>query len=1190
VLSTPLGPINYGSSPVGSASSNSPLTHTISNTGDGPLTIFAITLQGADASDWSLIGAPGSYPVVIPVSGSLLFDGQLVPSADGPRNATLRIESDSLANPASVTTVPLEGLGLPLTTVTGVTVGADIGGPLAVTATVNGPATTFIDVTVTYSGGINAGPPVISNAGGLTIAGNVIQNVPANSNIQFLWDAYATERHTTASDYVMTLTPSQASLAGTPGSSAPFTLQRNGGWAQHVAPGESPRGVYSHTMIYDTANDRAVVFGGRDTGNKLNTVWVLERSGAPYLGWRQVQPAGTPPPGRQYANAIYDAANQRMVLFGGLLDAGPTNDTWELTLTPGAETWNQIASSSPSTPSPRRSAGFVYDALRGRAVLFGGLGVAQSNDTWELNLGSGIWTELTPAGTPPSARFGHACALDDVGDRMIVFGGRSGSSDTADLYELSLAGSGTWGQLVPTGSPSARYFSTHTWDGTNRALVVQSGYAGTVAQRDAWYLDMSGAPTWTQLTPDANAGTGRVVGGAVWDGSRDEVLFYGGTSGGTLTSPIVSVLDVSGAPTWDTPTGDISTTPEGRWGGVMAWDHVNDRVIAWGGKDSSAYFGDVWILDQSTPNGGWSRLPISGPQPEPRTYSAYAVDTVNDRLIIHGGGIPAGPVVDELWTLDLVSGTWTQWPTAGGPTPRDQHTLVYDNLRNRALIFGGRVPGVTNEVWAYDFGTATWAQITPAAPLAPARHGHGASYDSINDRMVIFAGRAPTGRRNDVWTLSLSPGTEAWTDASAVSPVPTPRHYFAFAANATGTRMWMHAGDTGTPNAELWELDMTAATAAWTQVVITGSAPLERYLGNACMSPAGRLYAGFGFLDNRGGADVWRIDTAATVNGWTQVGTTAPDSLVSATQAFDPVGRRLIAFGGLGGGVHQTGLWQLDLASPVAQWTQLDATGPGPSARRSATMVYDNSTSPPRMLMFGGRTGFAHSSIVDELWALQLTPGSEQWVQLTPTGTAGRRTNHAAVIDGSNRMIVYGGIDQNGGNLGTVFALDIATLTWSQLTPTGTAPSPRFSMIMEYDAPRNRIIIHGGNQGGVTPIGNSFVLDLAGSPSWSPYVTTGTGPGPLYYASSVIDAANQRMLVFGGHSTSPQSRLFELDLVTDTWSEISGTVAQPQARWSHSACWDSVGNRMVIAGGYLLGEVAATQEGGSVAETWFWGD
>jgi hypothetical protein len=139
-------------------------------------------------------------------------------------------------------------------------------------------------------------------------------------------------------------------------------------------------------------------------------------------------------------------------------------------------------------------------------------------------------------------------------------------------------------------------------------------------------------------------------------------------------------------------------------------------------------------------------------------------------------------------------------------------------------------------------------------------------------------------------------------------------------------------------------------------------------------------------------------------------------------------------------------------------------------------------------------------------------------------------------------------------------------------------------------AQRHSTSTRSGIEGGVTPIGNSFVLDLAGSPSWSPYVTTGTGPGPLYYASSVIDAANQRMLVFGGHSTSPQSRLFELDLVTDTWSEISGTVAQPQARWSHSACWDSVGNRMVIAGGYLLGEVAATQEGGSVAETWFWGD
>jgi hypothetical protein len=242
--------------------------------------------------------------------------------------------------------------------------------------------------------------------------------------------------------------------------------------------------------------------------------------------------------------------------------------------------------------------------------------------------------------------------------------------------------------------------------------------------------------------------------------------------------------------------------------------------------------------------------------------------------------------------------------------------------------------------------------------------------------------------------------------------------------------------------------------------------------------------------------------------------------------------------------------------------------------------------------MFGGRTGFAHSTITDELWALQLAPGNEQWVQLNPAiGTPpGARTNHGAVVDGGNRMIVFGGLDNTGSNLNTVFALDLATLSWSQMTPTGTGPSARYSMSMVYDAPRNRIVIHGGATGGGSALGDSFVLDLSGTPTWSALGATGTGPGSLYYHSAVVDAANQRMLVFGGYSGSAQSRLFELDMVANNWTERTGTIARPQARWSHSAAWDAPAGRMVIAGGYLQGEVSATQDGGSVAETWFWGD
>ena len=72
----------------------------------------------------------------------------------------------------------------------------------------------------------------------------------------------------------------------------------------------------------------------------------------------------------------------------------------------------------------------IYDPVRDRMVVFGGYsGTGYTyflNDVWVLSLaGMPAWTQLTPTGTPPSARYGHSAIYDPVRDRMVVFGGGS---------------------------------------------------------------------------------------------------------------------------------------------------------------------------------------------------------------------------------------------------------------------------------------------------------------------------------------------------------------------------------------------------------------------------------------------------------------------------------------------------------------------------------------------------------------------------------------------------------------------------------------------------------------------------------------------------------------------------------------------------------------------------------------------
>ena len=82
--------------------------------------------------------------------------------------------------------------------------------------------------------------------------------------------------------------------------------------------------------------------------------------------WQQVSPS-TAPSARWGVHLVYDEVRQRVVLFGGVLGYGTgLSDTWEFD---GAN-WRQIPTSA--SPSGRWDVGFVYNSLRDQLDLFGG--------------------------------------------------------------------------------------------------------------------------------------------------------------------------------------------------------------------------------------------------------------------------------------------------------------------------------------------------------------------------------------------------------------------------------------------------------------------------------------------------------------------------------------------------------------------------------------------------------------------------------------------------------------------------------------------------------------------------------------------------------------------------------------------------------------------------------------------------
>jgi hypothetical protein len=116
-------------------------------------------------------------------------------------------------------------------------------------------------------------------------------------------------------------------------------------------------------------------------------------------------------------------------------------------------------------------------------VVFGGFGgLLLKNDVWALSLeGSPTWTQVTPAGMPPSAQLWHTAIHDPVRDRMVVFG--------SGVWALSLAGSPAWAQLTPAGAPlTTRPSHTAIYDPVRDRMVVFGGDASFGVVNEVWDL------------------------------------------------------------------------------------------------------------------------------------------------------------------------------------------------------------------------------------------------------------------------------------------------------------------------------------------------------------------------------------------------------------------------------------------------------------------------------------------------------------------------------------------------------------------------------------------------------------------------------------------------------------------------------------------------------------------------------
>ena len=316
------------------------------------------------------------------------------------------------------------------------------------------------------------------------------------------------------------------------------------------------------------------------------------------------------------------------------------------------------------------------------------------------------------------------------------------------------AADGVWTQLAPAGGPpSARDGITGVYDPLRSRMIV---YGGGGAWFDVWALGLSDTPTWTALAPSGTPPPGRAYYAAIYDWRRDRELVFGGNSSGAIRLNDLWELSFSGGPTW-TQIFPAGSAPEPRAAHSAIFDTERDRMIVFGGVTTSSLLNDVWQLDLSgTPM--WTQIAPSGTPPAGRSYHSAVYDSVGDRMLIFGG---TGR--NDLWALSLSGApVWTEIvPSGSPPHGRFGHAACFDPGRDRMVVWGGAYPGfpsyvVFDDVWQLDLsGAPLWTQLAPAGPIPPGRFNDAAVYDPGHGRMVVFGGEgANTSFLNDSWALT----------------------------------------------------------------------------------------------------------------------------------------------------------------------------------------------------------------------------------------------------------------------------------------------------------------------------------------------------------------------------------------------------------------------------------------------------
>lgn len=568
------------------------------------------------------------------------------------------------------------------------------------------------------------------------------------------------------------------------------------------------------------------------SGVQANTTWRLQPGagvgavGGPGVGWGWSKlSAGGVASGRARSGMAPAPWRGKVVLFGGRdLTNVSFNQLWEL----GSSAWSRISDPSPPLPVVRDwpAVAVVGDRL----VAFGGLsGSTRLNDTWTWDGTS--WVRLFTGSEPnmPLPRYGAAFAFDPIANVAVLFGGNgSGSSLLGDTWEFR---NNTWTLMTGVVSPPAMGQCRMAFDPTLKragqhtagGLVLFGGLPASGGPSSRTWTRMGGV--WEEALAAGPAARSSHTMVTVGSGGESAVAVFGGlNSAGTLL-----------ADTWIWREGSwtlLADPPSAREGVAMATDPKAGRVLMFGGNESASVSASIALYEWS--GAAWRPLTISGGQPGGRAKAVFA--TVPDvGAVLAGGATAAGVGLGETWAFD--GDSWQS--LAAMPFALYAHAGACFEPTGELIVQGG-VRGAAQSAATLAFDGNSWRQLAIAGPGA--RAGHAMVFDRLRGNIVLFGGSDGSSLLGDTWTYD---GTR-WSVAATGGPAARSGHSMAYDAARGRVVLYGGLNAAGSRLGDVWEWNGST----WSQPTISNlaGAPAARSGAGAAFDPATERVLIFGGL------------------------------------------------------------------------------------------------------------------------------------------------------------------------------------------------------------------------------------------------------------------------------------------------------------------------------------------------------